>query len=66
MNDYKWLMQLADSIKNGGVCDKTNAEKILNLEKKLSFYVHETPPSQPGGVGVYVKRLVQKSKVRKG
>jgi biotin synthase len=33
MNDYKWLMQLADSIKNGGVCDKTNAEKILNLEK---------------------------------
>jgi biotin synthase len=34
MNDHNWLIHLTDSIKNGGVCDKTNADKILQLEKE--------------------------------
>jgi len=34
MNNYKWLMQLVDEVKNGGVCERITAEKILFLEQE--------------------------------
>ena len=33
MNDFKWLSQLANGIKNNKHCDAAAAEKILSLEK---------------------------------
>jgi len=33
MDDYKWIIKLADSIKNGKSCDRDDAEKVYLLDK---------------------------------